>query len=149
MATALFDTAPGAPAFYGLMGPHSKLVQLVAPGQHFFVANNVKISHVLKANVEPGKRYYVLLRFIYGRGFQMRPLRRSGPSDYTVQNRAFRSWISRSKFVQPNAEAFAWDKANAARTEKARVAAMEDWEAKRPDQRAELTLNPEDGVPVN
>jgi hypothetical protein len=144
--TALFDGSGDAPTFLGLLGPHSKMVELVAPGKHFFVANTGAYSHVMDADVQAGKRYYVLLRFIYARGFQLRPLRASGPSDYTIRNPAFGSWLEETQFVEPNAQTAVWKARYTESMEEARTDSMRDWNDKRPDQRAELTLNPEDGV---
>jgi|Hof3ISUMetaT_12_FD_contig_21_884584_length_783_multi_4_in_0_out_0_1 hypothetical protein len=144
--TLLYETSGNSPEFLGLMGPHSKMVELVEPGKHMFVANTGAYSHVLAANVQAGKRYYVLLRFIYARGFQLRPLRAGGPSDYTIHARDFESWRTQTNFVEPAPGADAFRARFAEDIEKARLSAMQDWREKRPDQRAELTLNPEDAA---
>jgi hypothetical protein len=74
-----------------MLGSKVNIVQNVDPGKHLFIAHTVSFSHFLEADVEAGKRYYVLLRFIYGRGMQLRPIRTSGDSEFSVN----RSSISR------------------------------------------------------
>jgi|SRR5215831_13244995 len=128
-------------------GAHSKVAVLFTPGHHVLMANTSgAVAHFLEINVEGGKRYYVLLRFIYANGFQMRPLRTSGPSDYTVQHRNFPSWVSETSFVDktPASDEF-FEKYKEAVT-KSQASGWETWLAKTPEQRAELTLNPQDAV---
>jgi hypothetical protein len=103
----------------------------------------------MEANVEAGKRYYVLLRFIYGQGMQLRPLRTSGTSVYSVNSPDFPQWQAiTTRYVEktPAAdEAFAKDKPNEF-LDKAQAKALENWAAHTDAERAELTLNPGDAV---
>jgi hypothetical protein len=128
-------------------GAHSKAVVLLNPGRHMLMANQGYMGHFLEANVEAGKRYYVLLRFIYANGFQLRPLRRSGPSDYTVQARDFPSWVSTTRFVERTPESDAFFEKFKDQMDKGQAASWKTWLDKTPKERAELTLNPEDAIP--
>ena len=76
----------------GDWAPHTKSVQLVAPGHHVVreqPSGGAATAHIMEADVAAGKRYYVLLRFIYARGMQLRPIRRTGPSEFSVANKEF------------------------------------------------------------
>ena len=128
-------------------GAHSKVAVLFEPGRHFLMANHSGgVAHFLEANVAAGKRYYVLLRFIYANGFQMRPLRPAGPSDYTVAGKDFPHWISETRFVEktPDSDAF-FEKYRDA-VDKSQAKAWASWQAKTAEERAELTLNPDDAI---
>jgi hypothetical protein len=105
------------------------------------------IPHFLDVNVEAGKRYYVLVRFIYSNGFQLRPLRPSGPSDYTVKNEKFPSWISETSFVDKTPESDAFFEKHKEAVAKSQADGWMAWLEKTPVERAELTLNPQDAIP--
>jgi hypothetical protein len=129
-------------------GAHSKVAVLFSPGRHLLMANHSgMVAHYLDINVEAGKRYYVLVRFIYANGFQLRPLRPSGPSDYTVKNKNFPVWISETRFVEKTPESDDFFEKSKAAVTKSQAAGWKTWLAKTPQERAELTLNPEDEIP--
>jgi hypothetical protein len=125
-----------------------KTVALLPPGKHMLFATPGGLGHIMEANVEAGKRYYVLLRFIYANGFQMRPLRTSGTSEYRITSPDFPKWIKESRWVEktPDAEPFF----AAERVQKAmdtgQQNAMNNWQAKTAAEAAELTLTPADAV---
>jgi hypothetical protein len=129
-------------------GAHSKVALLFTPGRHLLMANQSgMVAHFLEANVEAGKRYYVLLRFIYANGFQLRPLRVSGSSDYSIMNKDFPSWISSTRFVEKTRDSDEFFEKNKDAVAKSQADGLQKWLAKTPQERAELTLNPEDAVP--
>jgi len=128
-------------------GAHSKVAILFTPGHHLLMANQSgAVAHFLDANVEAGKRYYVLLRFIYANGFQMRPLRTSGSSDYTIANKDFPAWISGTRFVDKTPDSDAFFETYKDAVTKSQAAGWKTWLAKTPQERAELTLSPQDAV---
>lgn len=128
-------------------GSHTKVALMIEPGHHIFMANHSGgNAHFLEANVEAGKRYYVLLRFIYAGGFQLRPLRTTGASDYTIHNKDFYKWIKESRFVEKTADAEVFYGTNKIRVDKSQADGWKKWLAKTAEDRAELTLNPEDAV---
>jgi hypothetical protein len=130
-----------------ITGAHSKAAVLVAPGHHVFMANqSAMIAHFLDANVEAGKRYYVLVRFIYAHGFQLRPIRPSGPSDFTVANKDYASWNATTHFVEKTGDGDAFFEKYDDKIVKTQAVGWTDWLAKTPEERAELTLNPQDVI---
>ena len=129
------------------LASHTKSVQLVTPGHHVFASNQGGGSaHIMEADVAAGKRYYVLLRFIYAQGMQLRPIRPTGPSDYSVANKDFPEWMSITHFVDKTAAADEHDKKFSTSFANAQADGLADWKKKTAAQRAELTLNVGDAI---
>jgi len=128
------------------LASHTKSVQLVTPGHHVFASNPGGVAHIMEADVAAGKRYYVLMRFIYAQGMQLRPIRPTGPSDFSVANKDFAEWVSITRFVDKTAAADEHEKKFDTSLAKAQAQAQADWLKKTPAQRAELTLNVGDAI---
>lgn len=128
------------------LASHTKSVQLVAPGHHVFASNPGGVAHIMEADVAAGKRYYVLMRFIYAQGMQLRPIRPTGPSDFSVANKDFAEWMSITHFVDKTAAADEHEQKFNSFLVKAQAEAQADWLKKTPAQRAELTLNVGDAI---
>ena len=125
-----------------------KTVALLPPGKHVLFATPGGLGHIMEANVEAGKRYYVLLHFIYANGFQMRPLRTSGDSEYRTTSPDFAKWIKETRWVEKTADAeafFAAERIQAAMNT-GQQNAMNNWQAKTAAEAAELTLTPADAA---
>ena len=123
----------------------SKSILNLTPGKHLLYSAHG--GHFMEANVAAGKRYYVLLRFIYANGLQLRPIRPSGNSPYRVDGPDFAKWMkTTNRFVKmsPDAETY-FGSFNEA-TALAQAKALENWRAKTPAEVAELTLNEDDAV---
>jgi hypothetical protein len=129
------------------LASHTKSVQLVTPGHHVFASNlGGGTAHIMEADVAAGKRYYVLLRFIYAQGLQLRPIRPTGPSDYSVANKDFAEWVSITRYVDKTPAADEHDRKFSASFAKAQADGLAEWAKKNPTQRAELTLNVGDAI---
>jgi hypothetical protein len=131
-----------------ITGSHTKVSIEFTPGHHFLMANQSGlIAHFLDVNVEAGKRYYVLLRFIYAHGFQMRPLRTSGPSDYSVVHPKFNSWWTETRFVEMTPDGIKlFEETMKENIDKTQAKGLQQWQERTPEERAELTLTPQDAV---
>ena len=133
--------------YIGTLGAKTKLVYNAPPGRHTFMSNSVGYGHILDADVDAGKRYYVLLRYVHGRGQQLRPVRNvGGDPEFTVGNPQFRQWLAQSQVVTRTAEAGDWQTKYKSFHDDAYARGWKEWQEKRPDQRAELTLNREDSI---
>lgn len=133
--------------YIGTLGPKTKLVHDAAPGRHMFMSNSVGFGHILEANVDAGKRYYVLLRYVHGRGYQLRPVRNAGGDpEFTTGNPQFRQWLTESQVIAPSADAAAFQTKHKSFHDDSYARGWKEWQEKRPDQRAELTLNREDSI---
>lgn len=125
----------------------SKSVITLPPGKHMLASGHG--WHFLEANVEAGKRYYILLRFIYANGMQLRPLRASGTSEYRVNGPDFPKWMKAThRFVEKSADAEAYFGTYQEAMDQALLKGLENWQAKSAAEIAELTLNVEDAVPL-
>ena len=124
----------------------SKSVVTLPPGKHLLFSSHG--GHLMEANVAAGKRYYVLLRFIYAHGLQLRPVRPSGASEYRVNGPHFPKWMkSTNRWVQMSPDAGAYFGVFAEGVDQVLKKSFEAWQAKTPAEIAELTLNVEDAVP--
>jgi len=131
----------------GITAWKSKTAVLLPPGKHLLYASQGGVGHIMEARVEAGKRYYVLLRFIYGNGFQLRPLRASGTSDYRVTGKDFPKWMKETRWVEKTKEGEVYFGVTMKQTlDNVQQTAMINWQAKTAQEAAELTLNPEDAV---
>lgn len=147
LPVGLYDVHDSGRTLLAITGAHSKAAVLLSPGTHRLMASHSGlIAHFLEAKVEAGKRYYVLVRFIYGRGFQLRPLRTSGESDYSVHSRNFPEWMSGTTLVEttPAGAAHFGRMQNA--LDKTQAEAWASWLGKTDKEREELTLNPQDAA---
>lgn len=138
----LYDVTAAERTMYGMLGPMSKMVQNVEPGKHRFMAHNTagSNSYLLDADLEAGKRYYVLLRFLYGKGLQLRPIKLSGHADFSPANPKFAKWAADTQFVDQSAKVSDWYKTYKANVDKGQEAAMNEWQKMDAGQKAEFTL---------
>jgi hypothetical protein len=120
-------------------------VATVPAGQHRFMAH-VGVTHFLDANVQAGERYVVLVRFIYGNGYQLRPIRVGGPSDYSTSNPKIAGWLTEVKPADPRHPKVRWYGLNDAKLTKHQARGQTTWDRKTDAERAQLTLNPEDAL---
>jgi len=151
-APAVYDVTPGeSRAFLAKLGAHVNAAAFVAPGHHLLMVRTLAVTQFLDTTVEAGHRYYVLVRFVYGHGFQLRPLRpsvSSGTSEYSTGNPKFKEWLSDAAWPAHTDEyPQGSDPAKfAARLDEHQAAGLAEWNAKTPDQKAELTLTVADAV---
>jgi hypothetical protein len=103
------------------------------------------MAHFLKADLESGKRYYVLVRPIHGYGFQLRPLRKDGTTDYNTSVREFPVWLVGTTSVEASDSAAATISRAQSGFDKTKAAGWAEWQAKSASQISELTLIREDG----
>jgi hypothetical protein len=143
----IYEVKGDSKEFLGMLGPKTKMHVNVDAGKHLFMLNQAGLGQFVEANVDAGKRYYVMTRFVYGRGLQLRPVRPAGGDpEFTVGNPRFSEWLSESQVVVKTADADAWIEKYKTQIDEAQQRGWTEWQAKRPDQRAELTLNREDSI---
>jgi hypothetical protein len=135
-----------------ITGSRTRTVLLVDPGKHRYMTTNILTKvHFMDATVEAGKRYYVLIRFIYNEGFQLRPIRPEGPSDFSMKGADWPMWLSetpRNVVKSPiGDEQFGKEKV-VKRIDKFYAKAVEAWNKKTPAEREELHLVPGDASPL-
>jgi hypothetical protein len=142
--TPLYDITGGDAKLLNVLSSEGKVVVLVDPGKHMFMAGGMGVQ-VMSADVEAGKRYYVLSRFIAYVGYQLRPIRNAGQSDYGVNNPKFKAWLGGTKVVRmtPAGESLY---SNASAVNKLKAAGLDKWQRKSQDEREQLTLDTGDYI---
>ena len=130
----------------------TKSVLLLDPGTHRLMSTNMLTKvHFLDATVEAGKRYYVLLRFVYNEGFQLRPIRPTATSDFNMVGADWAEWMANTPRIVEKGPAsdehFAKERV-VKRLNKLYAKAVEAWNKRTDAERAELTLTPADAAPL-
>jgi len=134
----LFDvTEPGEPKFIGVVNSASKLSYSLMPGLYTFMVVG-ETAEFMQATVNGGKTYYALVIPKSGATrFAVEPVRRQ-----EIGGKEFQSWDRGTKQMPAAAQPRAY---NASDVAEKRVRHWQDWSKKTEAQRAELTINAEDG----
>ena len=146
MPAAIYEVDGDTRKLHGVLNEDARLVVEVAPGKHRFMANMMAFAHFLDADVEAGKRYFVVTRFIYAQGFQLRPVRPGTASDYDAGQPTFARWLADTSVLPVQPRQLAWFAKKDAKIAKAQVKGEQAWLRKTDAERAELTLRPGDAL---
>jgi hypothetical protein len=146
---AVYDVGASPRTFIAKLGAHVNAATLVAPGHHLFMVRTGVVTQFMEATVEAGHRYYVLARFVYGRGFQLRPLHPAAAartSEYSTANPKFKAWVTDATWPSHTDEMPAGTDAAqfGARLDEHQATGLSEWSSKTAEQKAELTLTPAD-----
>ncbi len=144
--TGIYEVKDNERVFMVMLGSKMKFVADVEPGKHLFMSQMGAVAHFMDADVEAGKRYYVLLRFIYAHGFQLRPIRNSGQPEYNINTPKVSSWLKDCVLVKKAADSEVWYEKHKDITDKAQATYMKEWLEKDAEQRSQLTLNKDDSI---
>ena len=133
---ALYDvTDPGGPRFIGTVGAASKVAYSLSPGLHTFMVVG-ETAEFMQANVAGGKTYYALVIPKAGaKRFAVEPVRQN-----EIGGKEFASWDRATRPVNAGQGT-----ANAADAADKRSRYWGDWVRKAESERAELTINADDG----
>jgi len=143
-AAIVFDITKENNEIIGVAPAESKFVINLTPGEHRLFATNGLQGHIMDMKVEAGKRYYVLVRPIYGNAFQLTPLKHNAALDLSQKSAEFPVWKSQTAMVEKAAGADQWYAKFKDNIEKVKASAIKVWDEKSAEQRAQLTLLPED-----
>ena len=134
---ALFDvTEPGDPKYIGTINTASKLSYPVKPGLYTFMAVG-DTAEFMQATVIAGKTYYALVIPRSGaKRFTVEPVRQN-----EIGGKEFVSWDRSTRLMSDGTQ----QAYNAAEAAEKRQRYWQEWIRKSESQRAELTLNGEDG----
>lgn len=142
--SVIFDITDGKQEVIGVVPATSKFVLDMEPKQYRLMASDGLQGNVSEFNLQANKRYYVLVRPLFSRAFQLRPLTHNSASDYSQLHPEFEDWKADTAFVEPAADVEEWHTKFRDNLEKVQAKAEADWQAKTDEQRRELTLVPED-----
>jgi len=138
----------------GMIGSTNKIVHNVKPGKTRFFALVGQMGHILDAELQAGKQYYVILRYLHGGGFQLRPVRPANvpkvpdAAEFRDNDPEFDTWVAEARFVEKTPEG------NESYTKyytnevikKAYQHALAGWNKKTPAEKSQLTLNKSDNI---
>ena len=145
--SSIFDVTSGEPVFIGILSNETKLAHDVAPGEHVFMVVS-EAADFMEAKLAGGKTDYAIVTPRMGAWkarFSMHPVRASG-GQFQHTSSEFQSWLNDSPFVGNTAESNAWFEQNKSSIKGKQVDYWAVWQQKSDADRAERTLNPEDGV---
>jgi hypothetical protein len=143
----LFEVLDGQLKFIGALNKGTKIAYETTPGRKVFMAYGYAADFML-GNLQGGKIYYAIVRPNWGSvGMIPTPIRAPGASGaYSMASPEFASWVAGTTLIAPNEGANEWFSTVKDRYQKIYADYWAKFEQKSPAQKAERTLNPEDGV---
>lgn len=140
----LFEVVDGELKFIGVISNGTKVVHETTPGKKVYMAYGVAADFML-ADLAAGKTYFSIVRPNWGTGgFAPTPIRKQG-GEFNMQSEDFTKWLNGTDLVVPNAEAKAYFENKKADFQKIYSDYWSRFQTKTGNERAERTLNPEDG----
>ena len=147
LIAGIYSMDGGTRQLLGVLDKESRIAVDVAPGRHRYMANMGGFAHFLDAEVEAGKRYFVVARFVYAQGYQLRPVRPGTAGDFDAGQPAFTEALASTAIREVNPKTLAWfAKHDAKAIAKSQAKGEETWARKTDAERAELTLRPGDSL---
>lgn len=144
ISAELFEVVDGELKFIGVISNGTKVVHETSPGKKVYMAYGMAADFML-ADVQAGKTYFSIVRPNWGTGgFAPTPIRKQG-GEWNMQTDDFKSWLSNTDLVIPNAEAKAYFEEKKADFQKIYTEYWSRFQGKSANEKAERTLNPEDG----
>ena len=145
-AVGVFAIVDGKREFRGGLEAQSRLAVDVAPGKHRFMAYYMQHAHFLDADVRAGQRYFVLVRYRYGKGYQMLAIRPRMTGALDVEGPTFKGWIAGTAVREPEKNQARWFKERRPMIERAHVKGQKLWDRKNVAERGQLALYPGDAL---
>lgn len=142
ISSAVYDNTAAQPQFIGLVEANTKVAYVVEPGEHSFMVVS-EAADFLKATVDAGKTYYVLVTPRMGAWrarFSFRPLRHD-----ELSGAEFAGWDKETTLTENSAKTLAWSADNMPSVLEKRAKYWPEWNAKEQVQRDSQTLRAEDG----
>ena len=146
LGVEMFEVVDGDLEFIGALPTGNKIAHQTTPGKKVYMAYGTAADFMI-ADVRAGKTYYSIVRPNWGTGgFAPTPIRKSS-SAYNMKSTDFASWVKSTKLQElKKEEAVQWFKENKAKYEDIYTKYWARFQRKDPNEQAERTLNPEDGI---
>ena len=144
----VYDATDGGAEFIGILSNAKMLKHTVDPGKHVFMVVS-EAADFMAAELVGGKTYYAIVTprmGVWRARFSMSPVRNGGPGEFQYDSDEFRSWIAGSRFTENTPESYAWASQNHPSVLQKQNEYWADWQKKSPADKAERTMNPDDGV---
>lgn len=145
----LFEVENGQLKFIGQLPTGNKIAWETTPGRKVYMAYGNAADFMI-ADVRAGRTYYSIVRPNWGTGgFAPTPIRRNNTGEYSVNSPQFKDWSNTTLLeVKSQQEAQKWFEENKAKFQQIYADYWNRFETKGPNEKAERTLNPDDGVPT-
>lgn len=146
--SSVYDTRGDDNDFIGVVSARTKLAYQAFPGHHLFMVV-AEYSDFMNADLVAGKTYYVLVRprpGIWKARFSLIPIHRDPGAKYSSASVAFRRWQSATSYVVPKPAAMRWYATHKDDITAKQAAYLAKWHRASAQQRAQLTLHPDDGT---
>jgi hypothetical protein len=143
----IFEVVDGQLNFVGELVKGTKIVYETTPGKKVFMASGGPADFML-GDLSGGKIYYSIVRPNYGTGGMIpTPVKAYATNrEFSMASPEFTSWVAETKLVAPNAEAKDWFSKEKARYQDNYTDYWSRFQRKTPEEKAERTLGPQDGV---
>ena len=142
--TLIYETTSGQPKVVGIIPNNRKLVVNVPPGDHVFMIGNLPTCDFLRASVLADKRYYVVVVSRWPDGFTLRPVRNGEQQQggYIFKSGEFSDQLKYTTLAGRAPDSYV--KSEMKNAETYYPGKWQQWQSKSGEQKAMLTLKPED-----
>jgi len=143
VSTEIYDVTSGQPKVVAEISNNRKVVLDLAPGDYTFMIGNIPWLDFMQASLQADKQYFVIVAPHWPTNFSPRAIKHQGEGDFVYSSPEFEKLLKKTKLAEPP-EPMKPEKLQ-------KVADMykeqwEKWQAKTPEQKAELTIRPEDSI---
>ncbi len=146
--STIYEVTDGETKFIGIMANKSRITYKTTPGKHTFMVVS-EAADFMEADLAAGKKHYSVITPRMGAWkarFSLWPIRNDGTSKYHTESKDFKKWMKKTKDHFPGDKDFKWYKKHQASVEEKKEKYWPVWLEKTPEDLAERTLNPSDGV---
>jgi len=141
--SSVFDLTPTEDKLVGILSDRTKVAYLTTPGEHTFML--VVMGHssdFMKARLEAGKTYYVLLS--PNKEIRRPPVTFAPVKGKDLHSEGVTKWVEGSAYLENTPASYDWAKTTASSIQSKKRAALPDWE--RQPEAGKSALAPEDGM---
>ena len=139
--TFLYETTSGQPKYLGLIANKRKFVLDLPPGDHVLMIGKMPLCDFMQVSVLPDKRYYAVVVSRWPDGTTLRPVRHQGDG-YIYGTEQFLGLLNYTKIAGRAPDSII--KEESKKADEVYPAKWAQWSAKTPEQKAALTIRPED-----
>lgn len=148
ISASVYEAPDGETKFIGIVQNKQKVAYQAEPGVHRFmvIAEN---ADFVDATLEAGKTYYILVSPRMGAWkarFSLLPIHPDAKAEYNTQSADFKKWMQKTNYVEATESNVRWYEKNKASIEEKKADYLKKWTVMLPQDKAVLTIRPEDGV---
>lgn len=148
ISASVYDAPETETKFIGIIQNKQRVAYQAEPGAHRFmvIAENADFAD---ATLEAGKTYYVLVSPRMGMWkarFSLLPVRTDATAELNTQSEDFKKWMANTSLVDATDKNLAWYEKTKASIEEKKTDYSKKWAVMLPADKAELTINPQDGA---